>query len=198
MTRTLSFLEHYHIKALTSISILFYFVLSHSLGGWLETTDEFATIPFHLVLFSAALVELAKSIPVHSFILSFHLFFCLPVVLCPYTMPCSIAFAKPEDIQMWRNYLSFHVLTRVRSPSYSPMAAWIFLQTSSLETRFLYKMFTSLWLHFISKTCVLFSNSAVNGHDSQAYKNMKMARECISFTLDPRDILLSLHMASAL
>ena len=39
MTRTLSFLEHYHIKALTSISIQFYFVLSHSLGrllgrGW--------------------------------------------------------------------------------------------------------------------------------------------------------------------
>ena len=60
-------------------------------------------------------------------------------------MPCRIAFAKPEDIQMWRNYLSFHVLTRVRSPSYSPMAAWIFLQTSSFETRSLYKMFTSLW-----------------------------------------------------
>ena len=42
--------------------------------GHRATTDEFATIPFHLVLFSAALVELTNSIPVHSFILSSHLF----------------------------------------------------------------------------------------------------------------------------
>ena len=41
-------------------------------GRW-GTTDKFATIPFHLDLFSAALVELAKSIPVHSLILSSHL-----------------------------------------------------------------------------------------------------------------------------
>ena len=145
MTRALSFLEHYHIKALTSISILFFLFYPIALESCRDTTDEFATIPFHLVLFSAALVELAKSIPVHSLIFSFHLFFCIPFVLCPYTVPCRIAFAKPEDIQMWRNYLSFHILTRVRSSSYSPMAAWIFLQTSSLETRSLYKMFTSLW-----------------------------------------------------
>ena len=83
-------------------SILFYPI---ALEGCRDTIDEFATIPFHLVLFSAALVELAKSIPVHSLILSFHLFFCLPFVLCPYTVPCRIALAKPEDIQMWRNYM---------------------------------------------------------------------------------------------
>ena len=41
-----------------------------TLGGRRGTTDEFATIPFHLDLFSAALVELAKSFPVHSLILS--------------------------------------------------------------------------------------------------------------------------------
>ena len=49
------------------VSILFYPI---SLGGRRGTTDEFATIPFHLDLFSAALVELAKSIPVHSLILN--------------------------------------------------------------------------------------------------------------------------------
>ena len=46
-----------------SISILYYPI---TLEGRRGTTDEFTTIPFHLVLFSAALVELAKSIPVHS------------------------------------------------------------------------------------------------------------------------------------
>ena len=65
-------------------SILFYPI---TLEGRRGTTDEFATIPFHLDLFSAALVELAKSIPVHSLILSSHLFFCLPLFLFPFTVP---------------------------------------------------------------------------------------------------------------
>ena len=67
--------------------------------GCRGTTDEFATIPFHFVVFSAALVELAKSIHVHSLILSSHLFFCLPLFLFPFTMPCRIVFAKPEDFE---------------------------------------------------------------------------------------------------
>ena len=74
----------------TTIFILFYPI---TLGGRRGTTDEFATIPFHLDLCSAALVELAKSIPVHSLILSSHLFFCLPLFLFPFTVPCRIVFA---------------------------------------------------------------------------------------------------------
>ena len=108
----------------TIYSILFYPI---TLEGRQGTTDEFATIPFHPDLFSAALVELAKSIPVHSLILSSHLFFCLPLFLFPFTVPCRIVFAKPEDLETWPNHLSFRFLTRVRSLSYSPMAAWIFL-----------------------------------------------------------------------
>ena len=46
----------------------------------------------------------------------------------------------------------------------------------------------------ILKAYVLFSNSAVKVHDSQAYSNMEMTRECISFTFDPSDMLLSLQM----
>ena len=104
----------------TCLSILFYPI---TLKGCRGTTDEFATIPFHLVLFSAGLVELAKSIPVHSLILSSHLFFCLPLFLFPFTVPCRTVFAKPEDLEIWPNHLSFRFLTRVRSLSYSPMAA---------------------------------------------------------------------------
>ena len=115
-----------------------------TLEGRRGTTDEFATIPFHLVLFSAVLVELAKSIPVHSLIVSSHLFFCLPLFLFPFTVPCRIVFARPEDLETWPNHLSFRFLTRVRSSSYSPMAVWIFLRTSSLVTWSLYEMFNSL------------------------------------------------------
>ena len=124
-----------------NISIFLFYPIT--LEGRQGTTDEFATIPFHLDLFSAALVELAKSIPVHSLILSSHLFFCLPLFLFPFTVPCRIVFAKPEDLETWPNHLSFRFLTRVRSSSYSPMAAWIFLRTSSLVTWSLYEMFNS-------------------------------------------------------
>ena len=68
-------------------------------------TDDFAKIPFHLVLFSAALVELAKAIPVHSLILSFHLFFVLPLLLFPFIVLCRIVFAKPKDLQTCQNHL---------------------------------------------------------------------------------------------
>ena len=40
-------------------SAFYYIVISHNLGRSSGTTDAFATIPFHLVLFSATLVELA-------------------------------------------------------------------------------------------------------------------------------------------
>ena len=120
---------------------LFYPITLEGLRG---TTDKFATIPFHLDLFSAALVELAKSIPVHSLLFSSHLFFCLPLFLFPFTVSCRTIFAKPEDLETWQNHLSFRFLTRVRSSSYSPMAAQIFLRTSSLVTWSLYEMYNSL------------------------------------------------------
>ena len=84
----------FDLKCLVYYNFLFYSIIFYpiSLGGRRGTTDEFATIPFHLDLFSAALVELAKSIPVHSLILSSHLFFCLPLFL--FTVPCRIVFAK--------------------------------------------------------------------------------------------------------
>ena len=50
--------------------------------GRLGTTVEFATTTFHLVLVSAAVAELTKSIPVQSLILSSHLFFFF-LLLCP-------------------------------------------------------------------------------------------------------------------
>ena len=134
------------LASLAPKTCFFYSILSHpiTLGGRRGTTDEFATIHFHLDLFSAALVELAESIPVHSLILSSHLFFCLPLFLFPLPVPCRIVFAKPEDLETWPNHLSFRFLTRVRSSLYSPMAAWIFLRTSSLVTWSLYEMFNSL------------------------------------------------------
>ena len=98
-------------------------------------------LPLSILSCFRVLVELVKSIPVHSLTLSSHLFFCLHLFLFPFTVPCRIVFAKPEDIETWPNHLSFRFLTRVRSSSYSPKAALIFLRTSSLVIWSFYEMF---------------------------------------------------------
>ena len=120
---------------ITSLCLFIFSFLAHNLGRSLGFTYDFTTISFHLVLFSAALAELAKYIPVHSLILSSHLFFWLLLFLFPFLLVlCKIIFAKLEALQTWPNNLSVCFLTTVRSSSYSLMAAWIFLQTSSLVT----------------------------------------------------------------
>ena len=96
-------------------SVLFYPITLECRRG---TTYEFVAIPFHFVLFAPALVELAMSIPVHSLILSSHLFFCLPLLLFLLSV-VSIVFAKPEDLETCPNHRSFRFLTRVRSSSVS-------------------------------------------------------------------------------
>ena len=70
-----------------------------TLEGHRGTTDEFATIPIHLVLFSVTLVELAKSISIHFLILPSHLFFCMPLLLLSYIVSCKTDFAKPKDLE---------------------------------------------------------------------------------------------------
>ena len=69
-------------------SVLFYPI---TLEGRRGTTDEFATTPHHLVLFSTALVELAKSIPVLPLLLS-------ASFSSAFNVPCRIVFAKLEDL----------------------------------------------------------------------------------------------------
>ena len=57
--------------------------------------------------------------------LSSHLFFCLPLLLAPFTAPSRIVFAMPEDLEMWPYHLSFRFFTMVRS-SCTPVAFWRF------------------------------------------------------------------------
>ena len=56
--------------------------------------------------------------------LSSHLFFCLPLLLAPFTVPCKIVFAMPEDLEMWPYHLSYRFFTMVRRSSCTPIAFW--------------------------------------------------------------------------
>ena len=91
-------------------------------------------MPFHFPLSSAALREYPNPIPVHSLMLPSHMFFRLPLLLTPFTVPCRIVFAMPEDLEMWPYQLSFRFITMVRRSrsSCTPFALWILLWTSSL------------------------------------------------------------------
>ena len=107
---------------------------SLNLGGCRGTIDDVATIPFHPSLSTAAIRESPNPIPIHSLMLSSHLFFCLPLLLAPFTVPCRTVFTMPEDLEMWPYHLSFLFLTMVRRSSCIPIAFWILLRTSSLVT----------------------------------------------------------------
>ena len=111
--------------------MLFHLISSQSLNhrGRRGTTDDVATIPFQHSLSSAALRESPNPIPVHSLMFSSHLFFCLPLLLAPFTVPCRIVFAMPEDLEMWPYHLSFRFFTMVRRSSCVPIAFWILLRT---------------------------------------------------------------------
>ena len=106
-----------------------------------DTTDDFTTIPYQIVLSLAALVVLAKFVPVHSLILSSHRFFCLSF---SFTVSCRIVFAKSEHLELWPKHHSFRFIPNGRSSSYFPMATWIFLRTVLLVTWSLYETSSNL------------------------------------------------------
>ena len=102
-------------------------------GRW-GTTDDFATSFLHFPLFSTALWVLPNSRPVHSLMLSSHLFLCPPCLLPPFTVPCKMVLARPDERETWPYQCSSRLFTIVRRSSCGPIACWILARTSSLVT----------------------------------------------------------------
>ena len=57
----------------------------------------------------------------------------------PFTVPCKMVFARPDERETWPYHCSLRLFTMVRS-SCGPIACWILAQTSSLVTWSLYEM----------------------------------------------------------
>ena len=91
----------------------------------------------HVHTTSVCIWHLASSRPVHSLILSSHLFFCLPCLLPPFTVPSTMVLARPDE------QTSLHLFMMVRS-SLDLIACWILAWTSSLVTWFLFEMHSIL------------------------------------------------------
>ena len=104
------------------------------------TTDDFATSFLHFFLFSTALWDLANSRPVHSLMLSSHLFLGPPCLLPPFTVPCKMVLARPDERETWPYHCSLLLFTMVSRPSCGPFACWILAWTSSLVTWSFYEI----------------------------------------------------------
>ena len=102
-------------------------------GCW-GTIDDFTTSFLHFSLFSTALWDLAKSRPVHSLMLPSHCFFCLTCLLPPFTVPCKMVLARPDERETCLYHCSLFLFTLVRRSSCGPIACWILARTSSLVT----------------------------------------------------------------
>ena len=89
-------------------------------GRW-STTDDFTTsfLLFFLSLLCAAPWDLVNSRPVHSLMLSSDIFFCLPCLLPPFTVPCKMILARPDERETCPRHCSLRFLTMVRSSSCS-------------------------------------------------------------------------------
>ena len=189
--------NHYTMRRPTYVSShvndLFLSYLSRSLADRWGTTVDFTTSFLHSSRFSAFCSMMFHSRPVHSLMLSSHRFLCLPL-LPPWTVPCRIVLASPDDRLTCPYHFSLRLFTAVRRSSYGPMAFLILPFTSWLVMWSLHEIPRSLRKHLISSACILLSMSAVTVHVSHAYKNMDMARERISLILELMAMFLSFQM----
>ena len=126
-------------RAITVIISSHHHLSLNRVGSW-GTTDDFATSFLHFSLFSTALWDLANSRPVHSLMLSSHLFLCLPRLLPPFTVPYKMILARPDELKTWPYFCSLHLFTMVKRSSCGPVACWILARTSPLVTWSFYEM----------------------------------------------------------
>ena len=119
--------------------------------GHRGTTDDFEINFLCFSLFSTALWDLANSRPVHSLMLSSHLFLCLPCLLPPFTVPCKMVLARPDEQETCPYHCSLHLFTMVRSLC-GPIACWILAQTSSLVTGYLLQCMQEQCIQELKKT----------------------------------------------
>ena len=87
--------------------------LSLNRGGRWVTTDDFTSSFLHFSLFPTALWDLPNSRPVHSLMLSSHFFFRLSCLLPPFTVPCKMVLARPDERETWPYHCSLRLFAIV-------------------------------------------------------------------------------------
>ena len=91
-------LEYHQSTGRREFKITFNYPLAAGVVGTPQMTSQ-PVFSLHFSLFSTTLWDLANSRPVHSLTLSSYLFFCLPCLLSPFTVPCNMVLARSDDRQ---------------------------------------------------------------------------------------------------
>ena len=81
----------------TDVSHFLHLHLALNRGDRWDITHDFITSFLHFSLFFITLWDLAKSRPVRFLVFSSHLFLCLPCLLPPFTVPCKMVLARPDE-----------------------------------------------------------------------------------------------------
>ena len=76
-----------------------------------------------------------KDLPVYSAMLSIQLFFGLPLLRLPSTVPCNITLVRPSDLITCPYHFSFRRFTPARRSSYGPICFMMVFRTCSLVAR---------------------------------------------------------------
>ena len=126
--------------------------------------------------------------------LSSHLVFCLPRLFAPFTVPCRIVFAMPEDLEMWQYHLSFRFFTMVMSHHALPLQSGFCCEPPRSShglcrkcSEVSYSISSQGLGSFIR---VLLSRSSIKEGGSDKRR--------ISLTLETSEMLLSLHIIFSL
>ena len=96
--------------------------LSRSLVDLWCATDDLATSSLHSSRLAAFLMAAPIVMLVHSGMLFSHLFFCLPLLLPPCTVPCRVVLASLVDLVTCPYHFSLRPFTVVKRSSWGPMA----------------------------------------------------------------------------
>ncbi|GFO27233.1 hypothetical protein PoB_005373800 [Plakobranchus ocellatus] len=105
--------------------------LSLRFGIRQSAAEDLPTTAFHSSRSSAFRKVFLSSSPVHSLMLSSQRFFCLPLLLPPFTVACMMVLARPDGRVVCPYHFSFRCQTMVRRSTFCPMAFSILLLISS-------------------------------------------------------------------
>ena len=129
--------------------------------------------------------------PIRFGMLYSHLFFCLPFLLPPCTVPCRIICGSPVDLVMCPTHLNMRFLTMVIRSSYGPIACLILFPHFFIRNM----MFGgdaqkfSKASHFYSMYLSLYS--AVRVHVSHAHRKIELTKERTNLISELRAMFLS-------
>ena len=124
-------------------------------------------------LFFTALWDLTNSRPVHSLMLSSHLFLCPPCLLPPFTVLCRMVLARPDERETWPYHCSLRLITMVRRSSCGLIACWIWARTRCLRL--------PRWTFaFLITFVILCSHVQLSFHDNERW-SLGLTSICLFF-----------------